>query len=88
MHAGRPLQRLAAGQCLGLGSRLVDTRLLPPQIVRSYTRSDAKIDAKVGGAFSIFGGNVTGVIKDLVPHQRIVQAWRFSSWDEGKLVWW
>ena len=86
MHACRPLQRLAAGHRETHRDVLIWSTLLWRQIVRSYTRSDAKIDAKVGGAFSIFGGNVTGVIKDLVPHQRIVQAWRFNSWDEGKHV--
>lgn len=29
---------------------------------------------------------MTGIIKDLVPYKRIVQAWRFSSWPEGGMV--
>lgn len=41
------------------------------------------IDARVGGAFSLFGGYVTGRFLELVPDVRIVQAWRAGSWDPG-----
>lgn len=51
--------------------------------VRAYTQADASIAATIGGEFSLFGGNVTGVFKDLIPNERIVQAWRFKSWPEG-----
>lgn len=57
--------------------------LVDEQRVRAYTQSEAKIDAKVGGAFSLFGGQVTGIFKELVPHERIVMAWRFKEWVEG-----
>lgn len=36
-----------------------------------------------GGAFSLFGGYVTGRNVELVPAKRIVQAWRAASWDPG-----
>ena len=36
----------------------------------------------------MFGGSVQGIIKDLVPYKRIVQAWRFSSWPEGSKAAW
>lgn len=51
--------------------------------VRAYTQSDCKIDPKVGGKFSTFSGNVQGVFKELVPYERIVQAWRFKHWPEN-----
>eukprot|EP00043_Microstomoeca_roanoka_P005258 m.54580 g.54580 ORF g.54580 m.54580 type:complete len:340 (-) comp12880_c2_seq1:287-1306(-) len=51
--------------------------------VRAYTQADARIEPKIGGSFSLFGGNVTGVFKDFIPNERLVQAWRFSSWPEG-----
>jgi activator of HSP90 ATPase len=35
-----------------------------------------EIDRKVGGAFSMFGGMIVGRNIELIPHQRIVQAWR------------
>ena len=43
----------------------------------------AEISREVGGAFTLFGGYVTGRHVELVPGQRIVQAWRAGSWDPG-----
>ncbi|MFZ0799995.1 MAG: SRPBCC family protein [Terriglobales bacterium] len=43
----------------------------------------AEISREPGGAFSLFGGYVTGRHIELVPNQRIVQAWRAGSWDPG-----
>jgi uncharacterized protein YndB with AHSA1/START domain len=42
-----------------------------------------KISSEVGGAFVIFGGYITGRHIELVPGERIVQAWRERSWDPG-----
>src|SRR5712692_7579262 len=42
-----------------------------------------QISHEVGGAFSLFGGYVTGRHIELVPNERIVQAWRAGSWDPG-----
>lgn len=36
-----------------------------------------------GEEFSAFDGNVTGRQIELVPGRRIVQAWRFPSWEPG-----
>jgi activator of HSP90 ATPase len=41
------------------------------------------ISREVGGAFSAFGGYVTGRQVELVPNERIVQVWRAGSWDAG-----
>jgi len=43
----------------------------------------AEISRDAGGAFSIFGGYVTGRQVELVPDQRIVQAWRPQTWKPG-----
>jgi len=42
-----------------------------------------QIGREAGGAFSLFGGYVTGRQLELVPNERIVQAWRAGSWDAG-----
>jgi activator of HSP90 ATPase len=42
-----------------------------------------RIDAQPGGAFSLFGGYVTGRILELEPNVRIVEAWRSGSWPAG-----
>jgi activator of HSP90 ATPase len=43
----------------------------------------ATIDPTPGGAFSQFGGQIVGRTIELVPDQRIVQAWRPAHWPAG-----
>ena len=54
------------------------------------TKSGMKLGSKpteiareVGGAFSLFGGYISGRHVELVPNERIVQAWRTGTWDLG-----
>lgn len=42
-----------------------------------------EISHEVGGSFALFGGYITGRQIELVPSQRIVEAWRAGSWDPG-----
>lgn len=57
--------------------------LLDPGKHAEFTGEKASIDAKVGGRFSCYDGYITGVTVELVPNQRIVQAWRSSDWTPG-----
>jgi activator of HSP90 ATPase len=43
----------------------------------------AEISREVGGAFALFGGYIFGRQLELVPNERIVQAWRVGSWEPG-----
>src|SRR5271154_1430087 len=43
----------------------------------------AEISREVGGAFSLFGGYITGRHVELLPNERIVQAWRAGGWPSG-----
>jgi len=43
----------------------------------------AQISGQVGGPFSTFGGLIVGRQIELVPNERIVQAWRPMYWDPG-----
>ena len=43
----------------------------------------AEISHEVGGAFTLFGGYITGRHVELVPNERIVQAWRTGGWAPG-----
>ena len=43
----------------------------------------AEISTEAGGTFSLFGGYITGRHVELVPNERIVQAWRTGSWPPG-----
>jgi activator of HSP90 ATPase len=42
-----------------------------------------QISREVGGAFQLFGGFIIGRHLELVPDERIVQAWRVAYWDPG-----
>jgi activator of HSP90 ATPase len=57
--------------------------LLDAKQFAAFTGMPAEIDAKPGGAFSMFGGQVVGRNVELVANQRIVQAWRPTHWDPG-----
>jgi activator of HSP90 ATPase len=57
--------------------------LLDSKQFGAFTGMPADIDPKVGGAFATFGGQIVGRNVELVPNQRIVQAWRPASWDPG-----
>jgi activator of HSP90 ATPase len=48
-----------------------------------FSASSAKIDSVPGGTFSLFDGHITGRILELVPGQRIVEAWRVVDWPAG-----
>lgn len=43
----------------------------------------AEISREVGGAFTCFGGHIIGRQVELVPNERIVQAWRVVTWAPG-----
>jgi activator of HSP90 ATPase len=45
--------------------------------------ASTEISREVGGSFSIFGGIILGRHIELVPYDRIVQAWREKDWTPG-----
>lgn len=42
-----------------------------------------EISHEVGGAFTLFGGHIVGRHIELMPNERIVQAWRVADWNPG-----
>ena len=57
--------------------------LLDSKQFSAFTGAPAQIDGNEGGAFSCFGGVITGRNVELIPNKRIVQAWRVKIWPEG-----
>ncbi len=49
----------------------------------NFTATSAHIDSVVGGTFTVFDGHIIGRILELVPNQRIVEAWRVVDWPAG-----
>jgi uncharacterized protein YndB with AHSA1/START domain len=49
----------------------------------SIPNKPAEISREPGGAFSAFGGYISGRQIELVPGRRVVQAWRTAAWEPG-----
>jgi activator of HSP90 ATPase len=49
----------------------------------AFTADTADVQPQAGAAFRLFGGRVVGRNVELIPNQRIVQAWRPASWPAG-----
>ena len=49
----------------------------------AFTNAPAKIDARVGGAFTCYDGYLAGINLVLQPRKLIVQAWRAKGWPPG-----
>jgi len=45
--------------------------------------SPTAISREVGGPFTLYGGHILGRHIELVPNERIVQAWRVATWSPG-----
>jgi activator of HSP90 ATPase len=53
------------------------------QMVMAAGSTPTMISSEAGGAFTLFAGHITGRQIELVPSQRIVQAWRAADWKDG-----
>ena len=51
-------------------------------MVIAFTKGAVKLEAKKGGKFELFGGNIYGEFVELSP-TKIVQKWRSKSWPAG-----
>ncbi|XP_074845561.1 activator of 90 kDa heat shock protein ATPase homolog 2-like [Carettochelys insculpta] len=52
------------------------------ELVETFSKSHAVIEAKRGGKFQMFDECVTGEYTELVPSQRIVMKWRCRNWPQ------
>jgi uncharacterized protein YndB with AHSA1/START domain len=50
---------------------------------KSLGNEPTAISREAGGSFILFGGHIIGRQIELVPNERIVQAWRVVDWDPG-----
>jgi activator of HSP90 ATPase len=57
-------------------------RYLDSKQFTEFSGRPAEINREVGGAFSLFKGHIVGRNVELVPNERIVQAWRVVTWPE------
>ena len=57
--------------------------LLDSKQFTAFSGAPAEINREAGGTFSMFGGLIVGRNIELVPKERIVQAWRPAAWEPG-----
>jgi activator of HSP90 ATPase len=57
--------------------------LLDSKLFSAFSGEPAEIGREEGNVFSMFGGVIVGRNVELVPGQRIVQAWRPTYWSPG-----
>ena len=57
--------------------------LLDAKQFAAFSGRPAEINREIGGAFSLFKGHIIGRNLELIPNQRIVQAWRVVTWPDG-----
>ena len=57
--------------------------LLDAKQFAAFTKQTADVRSQPGAAFKLFGGRIEGRNIELIPNQRIVQAWRPASWSPG-----
>jgi activator of HSP90 ATPase len=57
--------------------------LLDAKQFAALTKDTAEIQPQAGAPFKLFGGRIEGRNVELVPNQRIVQAWRPADWPAG-----
>jgi activator of HSP90 ATPase len=63
--------------------RVYDVLLDSKQFSEFSGGAPTEISRDPGGKLSCFGGMITGRNVELIPSQRIVQAWRAGNWPEG-----
>jgi activator of HSP90 ATPase len=57
--------------------------LLDAKQFSAFTNAAAEIQPQPGGTFKLFAEQIEGRNIELIPNQRIVQAWRPASWPAG-----
>ncbi len=65
------------------GDKLYRTLLSADEFAK-VTGASAQIAQEEGGAFSCFGGMITGRHIVLTPNEQIIQAWRVGTWPDGQ----
>jgi activator of HSP90 ATPase len=76
----RVYQALTAAKDFDMITRLSDGAAL----LAAAGAKPTAIGTEVGGPFTLFGGYVTGRHLEMLPNERLVQAWRAGSWKPGE----
>jgi activator of HSP90 ATPase len=72
----RVYQALTSAKDFDMITRLSDAAVL----LNAAAAKPTSISAEVGGPFTLFGGYVMGRHVEMLPNERLVQAWHAGSW--------
>jgi activator of HSP90 ATPase len=72
-------QALTSSRDFDMITRLSDGAVL----LNAVGAKPTSISTEVGGPFTLFGGYITGRHIEMLPNERLVQAWRAGSWKPG-----
>jgi len=75
----RVYEALTSGKHFDAITRLSDGDAL----LKAAGAKPTVINGEVGGAFTLFGGYITGRNLEMLQDERLVQAWRAGSWKPG-----
>lgn len=60
--------------------------LVNPEMVESWSGDEAKMNANVGGKFSLWGGQMFGTNLEVIKNKKLVQEWCYDQWKEPSKV--
>jgi len=75
----RVYEALTSSRNFDMITRLSDGAVL----LNAAGATPTSISTEVGGSFTLFGGYITGRHIEMLPNERLVQAWRAGSWKPG-----
>ena len=60
--------------------------LVDPHIIDQWGGGPAKMSDQVGADFELWGGDVYGKNREVVPQRKLVQEWFSGDWDEPSIL--
>lgn len=60
--------------------------LLNPELIQTWSGDEVQMNAKVGGAFSLWGGQLFGLNLEIVKNKKLVQEWSYDQMVEASKV--
>jgi uncharacterized protein YndB with AHSA1/START domain len=75
----RVYEALTSTKAFDMITRLSDAAVL----LDAAGAKPTSISTEVGGSFTLFGGYVTGRHLEMLPNERLIQAWSAGSWKPG-----
>jgi activator of HSP90 ATPase len=60
--------------------------LVNPDLIQDWSGDEAKMNAEVGGKFSLWGGQMFGTNLEVVKNKKLVQEWCYDQWENPSKV--